>query len=171
MSLSWLGPGDDVGEVIALRRRVYGGELAWIAGDADVAWDTYDRHSSTMVVRNGETLVACARLSVETDGPLEVSDLCPWRDALPRAAAHELAAEWSRVIVAPEHRSRGLFLSMWTATLAAARARGVTIFCGASTAEKRPLYEKLGFHYLPRPFRSSFFDDSPIYFPAYQRRP
>jgi hypothetical protein len=50
----------------------------------------------------------------------------------------------------------------------AAKRRGARLFAGASVAELRPHYERLGFTYLDLPFRSTFFDSSPVYFPAYQ---
>jgi GNAT superfamily N-acetyltransferase len=167
-SFEWLTPGRDAGDVVAMRRAIYGGELGWIDYHSDVAWDAYDRHSITMVVREGARLVASARLSIESEGPLEVSDLVGWRHGLPAALRGGLAAEWSRVMIEPAHRKAGLFRRMYTAASAEARVRGATLMVGASVAELRPVYASLGFVYLDLPFRSSFFAASPVYWPAYQ---
>jgi GNAT superfamily N-acetyltransferase len=164
----WLARGEGAPELVAMRRAIYGGELAWVGEHSEFAWDAYDRVSSALLVRDGGRLVASGRLTVETDGPLEVSDLVAWKDALPPPLALEVAAEWSRVMIDPAFRRAGLFRRMYAEARAAAARRGAVLLAGASVAELRPHYESLGFVYLDLPFRSSFFDASPIYYPAYQ---
>ena len=65
-------------------------------------------------------------------------------------------------------RGGGLFRRMYEEAREAAKRRGARLLAGASVAELRPHYERLGFTYLDLPFRSSFFAASPVYFPAYQ---
>jgi GNAT superfamily N-acetyltransferase len=168
LELRWSRPGEAVPELVAQRRAIYGGELGWLGDHSDAAWDRYDGYSTALLVYDGGALVASGRLTIETDGPSELSELVAWRSALPQAWADRTSAEWSRVMIAPRHRAHGLFRRMYAATLAAARARGVGLLSGASVTALKPHYEKLGFCYLEMPFRSPFFDESPIYYPAYQ---
>jgi GNAT superfamily N-acetyltransferase len=65
-------------------------------------------------------------------------------------------------------RGGGIFRRMYEEAREAAKRRGAMLFAGASVAELRPHYERLGFTYLDLPFRSSFFAASPVYFPAFQ---
>jgi hypothetical protein len=167
--MHWLRPGEASSVVIAQRHAIYGGELGWVDHDSDVGCDRYDAWSSTLVVHEGAQLVASGRLTVEQDGPSELSDLVDWRAALPQSLRALPAAEWSRVMIAPSHRAAGLFRRMYELTRARAHERGVALFGGASVAELRPRYERLGFTYLDLPFRSSFFAQSPVYWPAYQK--
>ena len=171
--MRWSAPGEKVAELVAQRRAIYGGELGWVDADADVAWDAYDQYSSALLVYDDAgALVASGRFTDERHGPSELSDLVDWRAALPaelRDAARAPSAEWSRVMVAPALRGSGMFRRMYEAVRARARDGGVVLLSGASVAELRPRYERLGFHYLPLPFRSSFFAASPVYYPAYQR--
>ena len=169
LSFHWLARGERSDDLIAMRRAIYGGELAWVGeGDATFAWDAYDRVSTALLVRDGAHLVASGRLTVEHDGPLEVSDLVDWKSALPLELRGVAAAEWSRVMIDPPWRGGGLFRRMYEEAREAAKRRGATLFAGASVAELRPHYERLGFTYIDLPFRSCFFDASPVYFPAYQ---
>jgi GNAT superfamily N-acetyltransferase len=169
LSYHWLALGEQSTDLIAMRCAIYGGELAWVGkGDATFAWDAYDRVSTALVVRDGERLVASGRLTVEFDGPLEVSDLVDWKNALPSERRGWTAAEWSRVMIDPALRGAGLFRRMYEEAREAAKRRGAKLLAGASVAELRPHYERLGFTYLDLPFRSCFFAASPVYFPAYQ---
>jgi GNAT superfamily N-acetyltransferase len=181
-ALRWTAAGERVAELVAQRRAIYGGELGWLGdggggGHVDghghaqdgVAWDRYDRHSTALLVHDGGLLVASGRLTVEHDGPSELGDLVDWRAALPPELRAAPAAEWSRVMIAPTHRRGGLFRRMYEAVRACARDRGAVLLCGASVAQLRPLYASLGFTYLDVPFRSDFFERSPVYYPAYQR--
>jgi hypothetical protein len=168
LTLRWLCTTEDVREVVAQRRSIYGGELGWVAEHSDSAWDHYDAYSTTLLVRRDGALVASGRLTVESDGPSELSDLVDWRAALPEGMRRGLAAEWSRVMVMPACRGEGLFRGMYEVTRRAAKERGATLLVGASVAELRPRYERLGFVYLDLPFRSRFFAASPTYYPAYQ---
>ena len=155
-----------VERLVAMRRAIYGAELGWITEGSDVAWDRYDLHSTALVTLNPEgALVGSGRLSVERDGPLEVSDLVAWKSGLPEGLRGALAAEWSRVMILEAHRGHGLFRTMFLRAREAAREAGVVILAGASVDGLRPLYEGLGFTYLDLPFRSNFFDASPIYWP------
>jgi GNAT superfamily N-acetyltransferase len=167
----WTAPGERVAELVAQRRAIYGGELGWLGdGHGDgVAWDGYDRHSTALLVHDGDLLVASGRLTVERDGPSELGDLVDWRAALPAELRAAPAAEWSRVMIAPACRRGGLFRRMYEAVRARARDRGVVLLCGASVEELRPLYQHLGFTYVDVPFRSGFFARSPLYYPAYER--
>jgi GNAT superfamily N-acetyltransferase len=152
-----------------MRCAIYGGELAWVGeGDEAFAWDAYDRVSTALLVRDGARLVASGRLTVEQDGPLEVSDLVDWKSSLPPELCAAPAAEWSRVMIDRRLRGGGLFRRMYEDAREAAKRRGAMLLAGASVAELRPHYERLGFTYLDLPFRSSFFAASPVYFPAYQ---
>lgn len=169
LTLRWTSPDERVSALVAQRRAIYGGELGWVDEDSDVAWDGYDRHSTTLLVYQDATLVASGRLTVESDGPSELSDLCDWRAALPPSLREAPAAEWSRVMIARACRSQGLFRRMYEAARQRAHERGVVLLSGASVPELRPRYERLGFQYLDVPFRSSFFEQSPVYYPAYQR--
>jgi GNAT superfamily N-acetyltransferase len=65
-------------------------------------------------------------------------------------------------------RGGGLFRRMYEKAREEAKRRGARLLAGASVAELRPHYERLGFTYLDLPFRSWFFEASPVYFPAYQ---
>jgi GNAT superfamily N-acetyltransferase len=169
LSFHWLALGQGSAELVAMRCAIYGGELAWVAqGDAAFAWDAYDRVSTALVVRDGTRMVASGRLTVEHDGPLEVSDLIDWKSALPPEFRGAPAAEWSRVMIDRPWRGGGLFRRMYEEARQAAKHRGARLLTGASVAELRPHYERLGFTYLDLPFRSSFFEASPVYFPAYQ---
>ena len=169
LSFHWLALGEGSADLIAMRCAIYGGELAWVGeGDATFAWDAYDRVSTALVVRDGARLVASGRLTVEQDGPLEVSDLVDWKGALPPELRAVPAAEWSRVMIDQSLRGGGLFRRMYEEAREAAKRRGARLLAGASVAELRPHYERLGFTYLDLPFRSTFFDSSPVYFPAYQ---
>jgi GNAT superfamily N-acetyltransferase len=169
LSFHWLALGERSAELVAMRCAIYGAELAWVGeGDATFAWDTYDRVSTALVVRDGARLVASGRLTVEHDGPLEVSDLVNWKSALPPELREVPAAEWSRVMIDRAWRGGGLFRRMYEEARATAKQRGARLLAGASVAELRPHYERLGFTYLDLPFRSSFFEASPVYFPAYQ---
>jgi GNAT superfamily N-acetyltransferase len=167
--MQWTDRGQRVDELVTQRRAIYGGELGWVGEHSDVAWDDYDRHSTTLLVYEAGALVASGRLTVESDGPSELSDLVDWRAALPIALRAAPAAEWSRVMIAPAYRRCGLFRRLYQAARARAGERGVVLLSGASVAELKPRYERLGFHYLDVPFRSSFFERSPVYYPAYQR--
>jgi GNAT superfamily N-acetyltransferase len=168
--LSWSRPGERVPELVAQRHAIYGGELGWVHDGSDVAWDAFDVHSSALLVwDDAGALVASGRFTDERHGQSELSALVDWRAALPTALRAAPAAEWSRVMIAPGERRRGLFRHMYDAVRARAAADGVALLCGASVAELRPRYERLGFTYLELPFRSSFFDCSPVYYPAYQR--
>ena len=169
LSFRWLALGERSADLVAMRCAIYGGELAWVGqGDATFAWDAYDRVSTALVVRDGARLVASGRLTVEQDGPLEVSDLVDWKRALPLELRGAPAAEWSRVMIDRSLRGGGLFRRMYEETREAAKRRGASLLAGASVTELRPHYERLGFSYLDLPFRSSFFAASPVYFPAYQ---
>lgn len=169
VSFRWLALGERSADLIAMRCAIYGGELAWVGlGDESFAWDAYDRVSTALVVSNGAHLIASGRLTVEQDGPLEVSDLIDWKGALPLGLRGMPAAEWSRVMIDPTLRGGGLFRRMYEEARAAAKRRGAKLLAGASVAELRPHYESLGFTYLDLPFRSHFFAASPVYFPAYQ---
>jgi hypothetical protein len=169
LSFRWLARGERSADLIAMRCAIYGGELAWVSqGDATFAWDAYDRVSTALIVRDSTRLVASGRLTVEQDGPLEVSDLVDWKSALPPELRGAPAAEWSRVMIDRSLRSSGLFRRMYEEARAAAKGRGARLLAGASVAELRPHYERLGFSYLDLPFRSTFFAASPVYFPAYQ---
>lgn len=169
LSFHWLALGEASADLVAMRCAIYGGELAWVGqGDSTFAWDAYDRVSTALVVRVGGRLVASGRLTVERDGPLEVSDLVAWKSALPPELRGAPAAEWSRVMIDRPLRGGGLFRRMYEEAREAAKRRGVKLLAGASVAELRPRYERLGFSYLDLPFRSPFFAASPVYFPAYQ---
>jgi len=169
LSFRWLARGEGSPELIAMRCAIYGSELAWVSqGDASFAWDAYDRVSTALVVHAGARLVASGRLTVECDGPLEVSDLVAWKSALPKDLCGLPAAEWSRVMIDQALRGGGLFRRMYEEAREAAKLRGARLLAGASVAELRPHYERLGFTYLDLPFRSCFFASSPVYFPAYQ---
>jgi GNAT superfamily N-acetyltransferase len=170
MKMRWTAPGERVAELVTQRQAIYGSELGWVHDGSDIAWDAYDRHSSALLVYDDDgALVASGRFTDERDGASELSDLVDWRAALPAECRALPSAEWSRVMIAPAWRRRGLFRHMYDAMRTRARDAGIAILSGASVAELRPHYEGLGFHYLDLPFRSSFFDDSPIYYPAYQR--
>jgi GNAT superfamily N-acetyltransferase len=152
-----------------MRRAIYGGELAWVGErDATFAWDAYDRVSTALIVRDVAHLVASGRLTVEQDGPIEVSDLVDWKSALPPELRGSPAAEWSRVMIDRPWRGGGLFRRMYQEARKEAKKRGARLLAGASVAELRPHYQRLGFTYLDLPFRSTFFAASPVYFPAYQ---
>jgi GNAT superfamily N-acetyltransferase len=170
LSFHWLAIGEASDDLIAMRCAIYGGELAWVGeGDATFAWDAYDRVSTALIVCDASArLVASGRLTLEHDGPLEVSDLVDWKSALPPELRAAPAAEWSRVMIDRPFRGGGLFRRMYQEAREAATRRGARLFTGASVAELRPHYERLGFIYLDLPFRSCFFDSSPVYFPAYQ---
>jgi GNAT superfamily N-acetyltransferase len=170
LSFHWLARGEGSADLIAMRCAIYGGELAWVGqGDATFAWDTYDRVSTALLVRDAAArLVASGRLTLEHDGPLEVSDLVDWKGALPAELRGAPAAEWSRVMIDRPLRGSGLFRRMYQEAREAAKRRGARLLAGASVAELRPHYQGLGFTYLDLPFRSSFFTASPVYFPAYQ---
>jgi GNAT superfamily N-acetyltransferase len=170
LSFQWLARGEASPDLIAMRCAIYGGELAWVGrGDATFAWDAYDRVSTALLVRDAAArLVASGRLTVEQEGPLEVSDLVDWKSALPPELREAPAAEWSRVMIDRPWRGGGLFRRMYQEAREAAKRRGARLFAGASVGELRPHYEGLGFTYLDLPFRSCFFDASPVYFPAYQ---
>jgi GNAT superfamily N-acetyltransferase len=169
LSFSWLALGERSADLIAMRCAIYGGELAWVGeGDEAFAWDAYDRVSTALLVRDGARLVASGRLTVEQDGPLEVSDLVDWKSSLPPELCAAPAAEWSRVMIDRRLRGGGLFRRMYEDAREAAKRQGAMLLAGASVAELRPHYERLGFTYLDLPFRSSFFAASPVYFPAYQ---
>ena len=170
LSFNWLALGEASDDLVAMRCAIYGGELAWVSQeDASFAWDAYDRVSTALVVRDAAArLVASGRLTIEHDGPLEVSDLVDWKGALPPDLRVATAAEWSRVMIAQSSRGGGLFRRMYKEAREAAKRRGARLLAGASVADLRPHYEALGFTYLDLPFRSSFFAASPVYFPAYQ---
>jgi GNAT superfamily N-acetyltransferase len=169
LSFRWLARGEGSADLVAMRCAIYGAELAWVGqGDVTFAWDAYDRVSTALVVRDGARLVASGRLTLEHDGPLEVSDLVDWKNALPPELRAAPAAEWSRVMIDRPLRGGGLFRRMYEEAREAAKRRGARLLAGASVAELRPHYERLGFTYLDLPFRSSFFAASPVYFPAYQ---
>jgi predicted GNAT family N-acyltransferase len=169
LSFHWLALGEKSADLVAMRCAIYGGELAWVGeGDADFAWDAYDRVSTALLVRDGARLVASGRLTVEQDGPLEVSDLVDWKNALPPDLRGAPAAEWSRVMIDRSLRGAGLFRRMYEEARVATKRRGAKLLAGASVAELRPHYQCLGFTYLDLPFRSHFFEASPVYFPAYQ---
>jgi GNAT superfamily N-acetyltransferase len=169
LSFRWLARGEPSDDLIAMRRAIYGGELAWVGErDATFAWDAYDRVSTALIVRDVAHLVASGRLTVEQDGPLEVSDLVDWKSALPPELRGSPAAEWSRVMIDRPWRGGGLFRRMYQEARKEAKRRGARLLAGASVAELRPHYQRLGFTYLDLPFRSTFFAASPVYFPAYQ---
>jgi GNAT superfamily N-acetyltransferase len=169
LSLRWLALGEGSADLVAMRCAIYGAELAWVnQGDASFAWDAYDRVSTALVVRDGSHLVASGRLTLEQDGPIEVSDLVNWKGMLPLELRRAPAAEWSRVMIDPALRGSGLFRRMYERAREAAKQRGAKLLAGASVVELRPHYERLGFTYLDLPFRSCFFAASPVYFPAYQ---
>ena len=169
LSFRWLALGERSADVVAMRCAIYGRELAWVGQeDSAFAWDAYDRVSTALLVRDGERLVASGRLTLEHDGPLEVSDLVDWKGALSADLRLAPAAEWSRVMIDRSLRGAGLFRRMYDAAREAAKQRGARLLAGASVAELRPHYERLGFTYLDLPFRSNFFAASPVYFPAYQ---
>ena len=169
LSFHWLAIGEASDDLIAMRCAIYGGELAWVdQGDATFAWDVYDRVSTALLVRDSKRLVASGRLTVERDGPLEVSDLVDWKSALPPEVRRAPAAEWSRVMIERPWRGAGLFRRMYEEAREEAKRRGARLLAGASVAGLRPHYERLGFTYLDLPFRSCFFGASPVYFPAYQ---
>ena len=169
LSFHWLALGERSADLVAMRCAIYGSELAWVGeGDASFAWDAYDRVSAALLVRDAGRLVASGRLTLEQDGPLEVSDLVDWKNALSPELRGAPAAEWSRVMIDRPWRGGGLFRRMYEEAREAAKRRGARLLAGASVAELRPHYERLGFTYLDLPFRSSFFAASPVYFPAYQ---
>lgn len=169
LSFHWLARGEPSDDLIAMRRAIYGGELAWVGErDATFAWDAYDRVSTALIVRDVAHLVASGRLTVEQDGPIEVSDLVDWKSALPPELRGSPAAEWSRVMIDRPWRGGGLFRRMYQEARKEAKKRGARLLAGASVAELRPHYQRLGFTYLDLPFRSTFFAASPVYFPAYQ---
>jgi GNAT superfamily N-acetyltransferase len=169
LSFRWLARGEPSDDLIAMRRAIYGGELAWVGErDATFAWDAYDRVSTALIVRDVAHLVASGRLTVEQDGPIEVSDLVDWKSALPPELRGSPAAEWSRVMIDRPWRGGGLFRRMYQEARKEAKRRGARLLAGASVAELRPHYQRLGFTYLDLPFRSTFFAASPVYFPAYQ---
>jgi GNAT superfamily N-acetyltransferase len=169
LSFKWLALGERSVDLVAMRCAIYGAELAWVGeGNETFAWDAYDRVSTALLVRDGAGLVASGRLTVEQDGPLEVSDLVDWKSALAPKLRGAPAAEWSRVMIDRRLRGGGLFRRMYEEAREAAKQRGAKLLAGASVAELRPHYERLGFAYLDLPFRSSFFAASPVYFPAYQ---
>jgi GNAT superfamily N-acetyltransferase len=170
LSFQWLALGEGSADLIAMRCAIYGGELAWVGeGDATFAWDAYDRVSTALIVHDSaDRLVASGRLTIEHDGPLEVSDLVDWKNALPLELRAAPAAEWSRVMIDRPLRGGGLFRRMYEEAREAAKRRGARLLAGASVAELRPHYERLGFTYLDLPFRSCFFEASPVYCPAYQ---
>jgi len=169
LTFHWLALGEKSSDLIAMRCAIYGGELGWVGpSDATFAWDDYDRASTALLVREAGRLVASSRLTLEQDGPLEVSDLVEWKNALPPELRRAPAAEWSRVMIDRRMRGGGLFHRMYEETREAAKIRGAGLLAGASVADLRPRYEYLGFTYLDLPFRSCFFDASPVYFPAYQ---
>jgi GNAT superfamily N-acetyltransferase len=169
LSFHWMALGERSADLVAMRCAIYGGELAWVGqGDATFAWDAYDRVSTALVVRDAGRLVASGRLTIEQDGPLEVSDLVDWKSALAPELRGAPAAEWSRVMIDRALRGGGLFRRMYEEAREAAKRRGSRLLAGASVAELRPHYERLGFTYLDLPFRSCFFEASPVYFPAYQ---
>ena len=169
LSFQWLARGEGTADLVAMRRTIYSDELAWVGqADATFAWDAYDRVSTALLVRDGVRLVASCRLTIEDDGPLEVSDLVDWKSALLADLRRAPAAEWSRVMIDRPLRGGGLFRRMHEEVRQAAKQREVKLLAGASVAELRPRYERLGFTYLDLPFRSCFFDASPVYFPAYQ---
>src|ERR1700730_5359492 len=162
VSFRWRARGESSTDLVAMRCAIYGGELAWVGqGDAIFAWDAYDRVSTALVVRDGARLVARGRLTVEQDGPLEVSDLVDWKSALPPELRGAPAAEWSRVMIDRPLRGGGLFRRMYEKAREEAKRRGARLLAGASVAELRPHYERLGFTYLDLPFRSCFFEASP----------
>jgi GNAT superfamily N-acetyltransferase len=116
-----------------MRCAIYGRELAWVGeGDATFAWDAYDRVSTALLVRDGTQLVASGRLTVEHDGPLEVSDLVDWKSALPLELRGAPAAEWSRVMIDPSLRGAGLFRHMYEVAREGAKRRGARLFAGAA---------------------------------------
>jgi GNAT superfamily N-acetyltransferase len=169
LSFQWLARGEASPDLVAMRRAIYGGELAWVGPeDGTFAWDAYDRVSSALLVRDATRLVASSRLTVEYDGPLEVGDLVDWKSGLSPELRGAPAAEWSRVMIDRPLRGGGLFRRMYEETRQAAKRRGARLLAGASVANLRPHYERLGFTYLDLPFRSCFFKASPVYFPAYQ---
>jgi GNAT superfamily N-acetyltransferase len=170
LSFQWLALGEGSADLVAMRCAIYGGELAWVGeGDATFAWDAYDRVSTALLVRDSTArLIASGRLTVEHDGPLEISDLVDWKCALPPELREAPAAEWSRVMIDRSSRGGGVFRRMYEEARNAAKRRGAQLLAGASVAGLRPHYERLGFTYLDRPFQSSFFAASPVYFPAYQ---
>ena len=145
-SFHWLALGEKSADLIAMRCAIYGDELAWVnEGDATFAWDAYDRVSTALIVRDAVRLVASGRLTVEQDGPLEVSDLVDWKSALPQELRGAPAAEWSRVMIDRTLRGGGLFRRMYEEARTAAKGRGARLLAGASVAELRPHYERLGF--------------------------
>jgi GNAT superfamily N-acetyltransferase len=152
---------------VAQRVAIYGAS-SWLGDASEIAWDDYDRYSSTWSPTAPASSSRAPASRSESHGPLEVSDLVDWKSALAPGMRDAVAAEWSRVMIARAYRRRGLFAAMYTAMLRSARARGARVIAGASVAELRPRYERLGFRYLNRPFRSPFFESSPIYYPAYQ---
>lgn len=169
LSFRWLARGEASANLVEMRRAIYGGELAWVAqGDASFAWDAYDSVSTALLVHEGKRVVASCRLTVEDDGPLEVSDLVDWKSSLPPGFRAARAAEWSRVMIDRPLRGGGLFRRMYDEVRRAAMQREVKLLAGASVADLRPRYERLGFTYLDLPFRNHFFEASPVYFPAYQ---
>jgi hypothetical protein len=169
LSFQWLKLGEKSSDLTDMRCTIYGRELAWVGeGDTSFAWDRYDQVSTALLVLEADRLVASSRLTVESDGPLEVSDLVDWKSALPAHLKGEVAAEWSRVMVDRSMRGGGLFHKMYDEVIRAAKARDAKLLAGASVAELRPHYESLSFTYLDLPFRSCFFESSPVYFPAYQ---
>ena len=114
LSFRWLARGESSNDLVAMRCAIYGGELGWVGqGDATFAWDAYDRVSTALVVRDGARLVASGRLTVEQDGPLEVSDLVDWKSALPPELRGAPAAEWSRVMIDRALCGGGLFRRMY----------------------------------------------------------
>jgi GNAT superfamily N-acetyltransferase len=168
-SFQWLSLGEPSDDLLKMRCAIYGDELAWVKhGDSSFAWDAYDRVSTALLVREGTSLIASGRLTLESEGPLEVSDLVDWKSALPTELQGAPAAEWSRVMIEPSYRRSGLFRRMYEEAHRTAKERGARLLAGASVPELRPHYEGLGFTYLNLPFRSSFFAASPVYFPAYQ---
>ena len=48
--MRWSQPGEQLPELVAQRRAIYGGELGWVDDDAEVAWDAYDGYSSALLV-------------------------------------------------------------------------------------------------------------------------
>src|SRR5207244_1411906 len=91
LTMSWRRPIDDPSEIVAMRRAIYGGELGWVEPGSGFAWDRYDLDSTTLLVRKDGRPIACGRLTIDSDGPLEVSDLVAWREALPLALRDAVA--------------------------------------------------------------------------------
>lgn len=168
LEVQWVTTAAEHEAVAQLRRAVYGEELG-LLDKTEGVFDCYDQHSRLLVVYEKNLPVATSRFTIDTDGPLEIDDVVPWRAALSSDVPRDLpTAEWSRNMVKREARGRGLLAAMWPYFYAEAKRRGARMLCGACVEALMPSYERFGFTFLRNaPFRVQDFHESPIYYPAY----